>query len=50
MYAHGLINPDRLARLLDSIEPGLLRYPAIDPGTFRAKVDAAVAELQAANR
>ena len=48
MHARGLIDPDRLPGFLASIEPGLLRYPAIDPGTFRAKVHAAVAELREA--
>ena len=48
MHARGLIDPDRLPVFLASIEPGLLRYPAIDPGTFRAKVHAAVAELREA--
>ena len=48
MHARGLIDPDRLPGFLASIEPALLRYPAIDPGTFRGKVHAAVAELREA--
>ena len=48
MHARGLIDPERLPGLLASIEAGLLRYPAIDPGTFRAKVHAAVAALRRA--
>ena len=46
MHVRGLIEPDRLPGILESIEPGLLRYPAIDPGTFRAKVQTAVAQLR----
>ena len=49
MHAHGLIEPDRLLTFLDRIEPGLLRYPAIDPQAFRAKVHAAVVALQEAS-
>lgn len=48
MRANGLIDPDRLQAFFAGIEPGLLRYPAIDPGTFRAKVHAAAAELREA--
>lgn len=43
MRAHGLIDPDRLTAFWKDIEPGLLRYPAIEPDVFRAKVHAAVA-------
>ena len=50
MHIRGLIDPDQLLEHLDSIEPGMMRYPAIDPGTFRAKVHAAVARLREANR
>ncbi len=50
MHARGLIVPDRLRGFLASIEPGLLRYPAVDPGTFRARVHAAVTELREAER
>lgn len=48
MHAHGLIDPERLTTLLDIIEPGLLRYPAIEPEVFKAKVQAAVAGLRGA--
>ena len=50
MHDLGLIDPDRLAEFLDSIEPGLLRYPAIDPPGFRTKVEAASAGLREARR
>ena len=46
MHDHRLIDPDRLAGFLASIEPSLLRYPAIEPEAFRAKVHAAVAALR----
>jgi len=49
MHDLKLIDPGRLAGFLTSIEPGLLRYPAIDPRVFRAKVDAAVAALRGAD-
>ena len=48
MRGRGLIDPDRLLTFFDSIEPGLLRYPAIDPQAFRAKVHAAVMALREA--
>jgi hypothetical protein len=35
----GLIRADRLQEMFDSIEPDLIRYPAIDPPSFRAVVD-----------
>lgn len=46
MHDLRLIDPDRLAGFLVSIEPSLLRYPAIEPEAFRAKVHAAVAALR----
>lgn len=46
MHDLRLIEPYRLAGFLASIEPGLLRYPAIEPEAFRAKVHAAVATLR----
>lgn len=33
-----LIEPEKLRQLFEAIEPGLLRYPAVDPAAFRAKV------------
>lgn len=35
----GLIDPGRLPTLLDEVEPQLLRYPAIDPPSFRERVE-----------
>jgi hypothetical protein len=34
----GLVRADRLQEMFDSIEPDLIRYPAIDPASFRAAV------------
>lgn len=42
MIEHGLVEPDRLLELYDAIEPELYRYPAIDPASFREKVDSAL--------
>lgn len=39
MRAHGLVEPARLRELFEEIEPGLYRYPAIDPATFRHRVE-----------
>jgi hypothetical protein len=41
MVAHGLVEPERLRELYETVEPDLYRYPAIDPAVFRAKVQAA---------
>ncbi len=38
MMARGLIEPDRVLRFFDKIEPELYRYPAIDPRSFRRAV------------
>jgi Nucleotidyltransferase of unknown function (DUF6036) len=35
----GYVTREELRARLDQIEPGLLRYPAIDPGQFRKKVE-----------
>jgi hypothetical protein len=43
MRAHGLIQPNRLLELFESIQAELIRYPALDPGSFRAVVEAFVA-------
>lgn len=40
MIAQSLVNRTRLLELLAAIEPDLYRYPAIDPATFRAAVEA----------
>ncbi len=42
MLARGLVEPVRLRELYDAIEPELFRYPALNPDTFRRKLDAAV--------
>jgi len=42
MREAGLVLPDRLRELFAAIEPELYRYPAIDPRSFRAAVDAAM--------
>lgn len=43
MINAGLVDPSRARALYDAIEPDLYRYPAIDPPTFRRKVDSALA-------
>ena len=42
LMIRGLVMPDRLRALFEAIEPGLVRYPAIDPPTFRKAVEAVV--------
>ncbi len=42
MREAGLVLPDRLRELFAAIEPEMYRYPAIDPRSFRAAVDAAM--------
>jgi hypothetical protein len=44
MLARGLVTRERLRELYDAIEPELLRYPALDPASFRAKVERALAD------
>lgn len=39
MRTHGLIQLARLSELFSVIEPELYRYPAIDPRTFRRRVE-----------
>jgi hypothetical protein len=39
MIESGLVKRSRLRELYDSIEPELYRYPAINPPTFRHKLD-----------
>ena len=46
MARRGLIKPERLADLFEAIHPGLERYPAIDPPSFRRKVRRAIAEIR----
>ena len=42
-----LIEPATLRRLFDAIEGALVRYPALDPDSFRGKVERAIAEWNA---
>jgi hypothetical protein len=39
MLHDGLIRRDHLLERFREIEPKLIRYPSLDPGTFRAVVD-----------
>ena len=39
LLARGLVEPQRLRELFEAIAPRLHRYPAIDPATFRQKLD-----------
>ena len=41
MVSRGLVDLTRLRAFFAEIEPELYRYPAVDPSTFRAAVDAA---------
>ena len=43
LVARGLVEPRRLQEFFDAIEPELFRYPAVDPPTFRRKLDQALA-------
>jgi hypothetical protein len=43
LIERGLVEPGRLQALFDAIEPEMFRYPAIDPPTFRRKLDQALA-------
>ncbi len=43
MLDRGLVTPRRLRELHSEIEPLLYRFPAVDPPTFRAALDAALA-------
>ena len=42
MLARGLVEPDRLAAFFAEIEPELFRFPAIDPASFRHRVEHAL--------
>jgi hypothetical protein len=42
LLASGLVDPAELRRLHAAIEPGLLRYPAVDPESLRRKLDEAL--------
>lgn len=39
MIQRRLVNPDLALQLYEAIEPDLYRYPAIDPASFRARVE-----------
>jgi hypothetical protein len=39
LVAHGLVDPDEARRRFAEIEPELFRYPAVDPGAFRRRVE-----------
>lgn len=41
MIERGLIDPARALRLFEEIEPEMFRFPAIDPGAFRRRVEEA---------
>ncbi len=41
MVERGLIDPDRARSLFQEVEPELYRFPAIDPGAFRRRVEEA---------
>jgi len=43
MVADGLVQPETLRELFEAIAPQLYRYPAINPPTFRAAVQAFLA-------
>lgn len=38
LVAHGKVDPDRLVELFTQAVPDLVRYPAVNPGAFAAKV------------
>lgn len=42
MLDHGLVVPAKLRELFAAIEPGLFRYPAIDPASFRQALEQAL--------
>ncbi|HXW52932.1 MAG TPA: DUF6036 family nucleotidyltransferase [Myxococcota bacterium] len=45
MLKHGLVEKRELQRLFLEIEPLLIRYPAIDPPTFKKRVEAIVGQI-----
>lgn len=42
MIARGLVRRDELSRFFEDLRPDLVRYPALDPAAFEAKVRAFV--------
>jgi len=43
MIARGFVEPSRLRELYEAIDGEMYRYPAIDPPTFRKRLEAALA-------
>ncbi|MGI8886497.1 MAG: hypothetical protein ACR2G9_06245 [Gaiellaceae bacterium] len=43
MLARELVEPTRLLAYFDEIEPELYRFPAVDPPSFRRRVETALA-------
>jgi hypothetical protein len=44
LIGRGLVEPERLRELFRAIEPQLHRYPAVDPRSFRKRLDDALRE------
>ena len=49
MTVRGLIDVVELARRFDAMAPDIVRYPAIDPDAFRAKVEGFITGMVHAN-
>jgi hypothetical protein len=45
LIARGLVEPAELLRLFEAIEPGLYRFPAVDPAALRRAVEAVVGAI-----
>ncbi len=39
MVAAGLVEPERARAYFEEIEPALYRFPAIDPPSFRSRIE-----------
>ena len=48
MIGHALVDTGELARRFDMIAPDMIRYPAIDPDVFRAKVERFINDMRGA--
>jgi len=48
MFRSSLVDAARLRQLFDEVVPALDRYPAIDAGAFREKLETAIARAEAA--
>ena len=44
-FEHDLVKPDELLRCFEAIQSELIRYPAIDPSSFRRKVESVLMSL-----